>query len=99
MTVKKLLTISCALALAACTQTAETSNAGLTACLTQKAYNTLSDGSLANSEVLPLAKKIAGQCLQQLALQKAGLDDEAIMATTTLLSTLKENTTTDTTTK
>ena len=90
---KKLFAVSCALALAACTQTAETSDAGLTTCLTQKAYAALSDGSLANSEVMPLAKKIAGQCIQRLALQKAGLDDEAITATTNLLNVLKQNTT------
>lgn len=88
---KKLLIAGCALALAACAQTAETSNAGLSACLTQKAYTALTDGSLANNEVMPLAKKITGQCIQQLALQKAGLDEEAITATTTLLNALKEN--------
>lgn len=90
---KKLFVVSCALALAACAQTAETSNAGLSACLTQKAYTSLSDGSLENSAVMPLAKKIAGECIQQLALQKAGLNDEAVTATTTLLNVLKENST------
>lgn len=93
---RKLFVIGCALALAACAQTAETSNATLSACLTQKAYNALSDGSLENTQVTALAKKITGQCIQKLALQKAGLDDEAITATTSLLSALKENTTTTT---
>ncbi len=87
---KKLLVVSCALALAACAQKAETSDASLSSCLTQKAYATLADGTLANSEVVPLAKKIAGQCIQQLAL--AGMDQEAINASTVLLKTLKENT-------
>lgn len=94
---KKLFVVGCALALAACAQTAETSNPGLTTCLTQKAYTALSDGTLVNTEVMPLAKKITNQCLQQLALQKAGLDDEAITATTTLLNALKENAKTNTT--
>ncbi len=87
---QKLLVICCALALAACSHTAETSNADLSSCLTQKAYAALADGTLANSEVMPLAKKIAGQCIQQLAL--AGMDEEAIDASTTLLKVLKENT-------
>lgn len=87
---RKLFVISCALCLAACAQTAKTSDASLSACLTQKAYTALSDGTLANSEVMPLAKKIAGQCIQQLAL--AGMDEEAINASSVLLKTLKENT-------
>ncbi len=87
---KKLFVVSCALALAACAQTAETSDASLSSCLTQKAYASLADGTLANSEVVPLAKKIAGQCIQQLAL--AGMDEEAINASVTLLKVLKENT-------
>ena len=62
----------------------------LSSCLTQKAYAALADGTLANSEVMPLAKKIAGQCIQQLAL--AGMDTEAINASKTLLTVLKENT-------
>ena len=90
---RKLFVVSCALCLVACAQTAETSNATLSACLTQKAYTALSDGSLENTQVSTLAKKIAGECIQKLALQKAGLNDEAITATTTLLSTLKQNST------
>ncbi len=87
---KKLLVIGCVLALTACGHTAETSNSDLSSCLTQKAYAALADGTLANSEVMPLAKKIAGQCIQQLAL--AGMDTEAINASKTLLTVLKENT-------
>ena len=89
---KKLLVVSCALALAACAQTAETSNSELSSCLTQKAYSALADGTLANSEVKTLAKKISGQCIQKLAL--AGMDEEAINASITLLKVLKENTVT-----
>ena len=40
--------------------------------------------------MMPLAKKIAGQCIQQLAL--AGMDEEAVNASVTLLKVLKENT-------
>ena len=87
---KKILVLTAALALAACAQTANTSNAKLNTCLTTKAYNALNDGSLATTGVKTLAKNISTACLKQLALEKTGMSEEALTATTNLLTALKE---------
>ena len=89
---RKLLLIGLALALSACAgQTANTSNASLNACLTQKAYASLNDGSLFTTELKTLAKNISSTCLQQLALQKAGLNQESLTAATNVLTALKNS--------
>ena len=86
---RKLFVIGMALALCACQNTANTSNTTLNACLTQKAYAALNDGSLVTTDITTLAKNISGACLKQLALEKSGLSSEAIDATTQLLTALK----------
>ena len=78
-----------ALALSACNTTANTSNTSLNACLTQKAYATLNDGSLMTTEIKTLAKNISTACLKQLALEKAGLSEESVTAATNVLTALK----------
>ena len=89
---RKLLIVGLTLALCACAgETANTSNAGLNACLTQKAYASLNDGSLFTTEIKTLAKNISSACLQQLALQKAGLNQESVTAATNVLTALKNN--------
>ena len=88
---RKLLLIGLALALSACAgQTANTSNASLNACLTQKAYASLNDGSLFTTELKTLAKNISSSCIKQLALQKAGLNEESVTAATEILNALKQ---------
>lgn len=89
---KKLIVTTLVLTLIGCTQTATTSNNSLTTCLTQKSYTSLTDGTLASSSISVLAKEIATSCLKSLALEKAGLNEEAVTATTTLLTALKETT-------
>ena len=88
---RTLLVVTTALMLAACSGTANTSNASLNTCLTQKAYATLQDGSLMTTDVKTLAKNISTACLKQLALEKSGLSDEAFTAATQLLTALKNN--------
>ncbi|MBO5997644.1 MAG: hypothetical protein J6P93_03880 [Alphaproteobacteria bacterium] len=90
---RKLLIVGLALALTACAagEGANTSNATLNACLTQKAYAALNDGSLMNTEISKLAKNISKTCIQQLALQKAGLDQESVTAATNVLNMLKSS--------
>ena len=85
----KLLVIGLALALSACGTTANTPNASLNTCLTQKAYATLNDGSLFTTDVKTLAKNISTACLKQLALEKAGLSEESVTAATSVLNALK----------
>lgn len=86
---KKLLIIGLALALSACGTTANTSNTSLNACLTQKAYASLNDGSLFTTEIKTLAKNISTACLKQLALEKSGLSQESLTAATQVLTALK----------
>lgn len=86
---RKLLVIGLALALSACGTTANTSNASLNTCLTQKAYATLNDGTLFTTDVKTLAKNISTACLKQLALEKAGLSEESVTAATSVLNALK----------
>jgi len=86
---KKLLVVGLALALAACNGTANTSNASLNTCLTQKAYAALNDGSLFTTEIKTLAQNISTACLQKLALEKAGLSEESVTAATNVLTALK----------
>ena len=86
---KKLLVVGLALALTACGTTANTSNTSLNTCLTQKAYASLNDGTLFTTEVKTLAKNISTACLKQLALEKAGLSEEAMTAATNVLTALK----------
>ena len=86
---RKLLVIGLALALAACETTANTSNASLNTCLTQKAYATLNDGTLFTTEIKTLAKNISTACLKQLALEKSGLSEESVTAATNVLTALK----------
>ena len=88
---RKLFIVGMALALCACQNTANTSNTTLNACLTQKAYAVLSDGSLLTTDMTTLAKHISGACIKQLALEKSGLSDEAFTAATQLLTALKNN--------
>ena len=94
---RKLLVVGLALALCACaagnnnTPKANTSNTALNVCLTNKAYTALSDGSLENTSVTKLAKNISKACLKQLALEKAGLDQESVTAATNVLNLLKAN--------
>ncbi len=86
---RKLLVVGLGLALAACSGTANTSNASLNTCLTQKAYASLNDGSLFTTEVKTLAKNISTACLKQLALEKSGLSEESVTAATNVLNALK----------
>lgn len=86
---RKLLIVGLALALSACGTTDNTSNTSLNTCLTQKAYAALNDGSLMTTEVKTLAKNISTACLRQLALEKAGLNEEAVTAATNVLTALK----------
>ena len=86
---KKLLIIGLALALSACGTTANTSNTSLNACLTQKAYASLNDGSLFTTEIKTLAKNISTACLKQLALEKSGFSQESLTAATQVLTALK----------
>jgi len=86
---RKLFVIGLALALSACGSTANTSNASLNTCLTQKAYATLNDGTLFTTEIKTLAKNISTACLKQLALEKSGLSEESITAATNVLTALK----------
>lgn len=89
---RKLFIVVLALTLCACAgETANTSNATLNACLTQKAYASLNDGSLFTTEIKTLAKNISSSCIQQLALQKAGLNQESVTAATNVLTALKNN--------
>ena len=92
-TMKKIFILTVALALAACAQTANTSNAKLNTCLTTKAYNALNEGKLATTGVKTLAKEISKACLKELALEKAGLNEESVTAATNLLTALKGTTT------
>ena len=86
---QKLLVAGIALALTACSNTANTSNASLNTCLTQKAYASLQDGSLMTTEVKTLAQNISAACLKQLALEKSGLSEESVTAATNVLTALK----------
>ena len=86
---RKLFIMGLALSLAACGTTANTSNASLNTCLTQKAYATLNDGSLLTTDVKTLAKNISAACLKQLALEKSGLSEESVTAATNILNALK----------
>lgn len=86
---RKLLVLGVALALSACGTTANTSNNSLNACLTQKAYAALNDGSLMTTEIKTLATNISSACLKQLALEKAGLSEESVTAATSVLTALK----------
>ena len=86
---QKLLVIGLGLALVACSNSANTSNASLNTCLTQKAYNALNDGSLMTTDVKTLAKNISTACLKQLALEKSGLTEESVTAATNVLNALK----------
>lgn len=86
---RKLLVVGLALALSACGTTANTSNASLNTCLTQKAYATLNDGSLFTTEIKTLAKNISAACLKQLALEKSGLSEESVTAAANVLNALK----------
>ena len=86
---RKLFIMGLALLLAACGTTANTSNASLNTCLTQKAYASLNDGSLLTTDVKTLAKNISAACLKQLALEKSGLSEESVTAATNILNALK----------
>ncbi|MBQ4471725.1 MAG: hypothetical protein II942_00545 [Alphaproteobacteria bacterium] len=86
---RTLLVVTTALMLAACSGTANTSNASLNTCLTQKAYATLQDGSLMTTDVKTLAKNISTACLKQLALEKSGMSEESLTAATNVLTALK----------
>ena len=54
-----------------------------------KAYAALNDGSLFTTEIKTLAKNISTACLQQLALEKAGLNQESMTAAVNVLTALK----------
>ena len=86
---RKLLVVGLAVALAGCSGTANTSNASLSTCLTQKAYAALNDGSLMTTEIKTLAKNISAACLKQLALEKSGLSEESVAAATNVLTALR----------
>ena len=83
------LIVGLTLILTACNTTANTSNASLNTCLTQKAYAALNDGSLMTTEIKTLAKNISAACLKQLALEKSGLSEESVTAATSVLTALK----------
>jgi len=85
----KLFIASAALLLTACTQPANTSNTTLNACLTQKAYGTLNDGTLFTTDIKTLATNISTTCLKQLALEKSGLNAESMTAAINVLASLK----------
>lgn len=87
---KIMLCAAAAIALTACQQTADTSNASLNACLTAKAYAAVNDGSAFTTDLKTSAKNISTACIKQLALQKSGLSEEALTATVNLLTALKE---------
>ena len=88
---RKLLVLGLVLTLCACNNTANTSNTSLNACLTQKAYASFNDGSLFTTDIKTLAKNISTTCLKQLALEKAGLNEESLNAATNVLTALKNS--------
>lgn len=89
---RKLFIIGLVFALCACNSDGtKTSNISLNACLTQKATAALNDGSLFTTELKTLAKDISSSCIKQLALQKAGLNEESVTAATNILNALKQS--------
>jgi len=86
---KIILSIAAVTMLSACQQTADTSNTSLNACLTAKAYAAVNDGSAFTTDIKTTAKSISTSCIKELALQKSGLNEEALTATTNLLMALK----------
>ena len=87
---KKMIFLATALFLAGCAASeANTSNTALNVCLTQKANAAIQDGSAFTTPVKTLAHNISTACLKQLALQKAGLSEEAVTATVNVLTALK----------
>lgn len=86
---KKLFIFMCSFILTACVQNADTSSTSLNACLTQKAYAALNDGSLFTTDIKTLAKNVSVQCLKDLALEKSGLSQESVTAATNVLTALK----------
>ena len=87
---KKMIFLATALFLAGCAASeANTSNTALNVCLTQKANAAIQNGSAFTTPVKTLAQNISTACLKQLALQKAGLSEEAVTATVNVLTALK----------
>lgn len=87
---KKIILGMTLMMMAACTQTANTSNTALNVCLTTKANAAIQNGTAFTTDVKTLAKNISTACLKQLALEKTGMSEEALTATTNLLTALKE---------
>ena len=87
---KKTIILTTALLIAGCaSQTANTSNTKLNVCLTAKANAAIQDGTAFTTPVKTLAQNISSACLKQLALEKTGLSEEAVTATTNVLNALK----------
>lgn len=89
-----LLTVSLCLLTSACATTgSDVANVGsmtkLQPCLTEKAMQSLTDGSLYTNGVTATAKTIASSCLKSMAMERLGLDEQTTQLATTILSGLK----------
>lgn len=82
----------CALTTACATSETDGMSLGTVAkmrtCLTERAMQTVTDGSLYTNGVTATAKTIANSCVQSLALESLGIDSQATTMATTILSTL-----------
>ncbi len=58
-------------------------------CLTEKAMQTLTDGSLYTNGVTATAKTISNSCIKSLAMEHLGIDTQTTQMATTILSALK----------
>lgn len=78
----------CLLTSACATTGSDTMMGKMQSCLTEKAMQTLTDGSLATNGLTATAKSISNSCLQSLAMQNLGIDNQTTQMATTILSTL-----------
>ena len=89
---KKYFIVAAVLGLAACESLSmlQTSDMGkLNSCMMDEAQVRLNAGTLFNNSVMTTAKSISQECIKKLALQKAGLDDSALNAATSIINSLK----------
>ncbi|MBQ9090568.1 MAG: hypothetical protein IJY58_05930 [Alphaproteobacteria bacterium] len=61
-------------------------------CLTEKAMQSLTDGSLYTNGLTATAKTIANSCLKSMAMERLGIDEQTTQLATTILSGLKATT-------
>ena len=79
----------CLLTSACATSGTDTSTMGkMKTCLSEKAMQTLVDGSLTTNGISATAKTISSSCLQSLAMQNLGIDTQTTQMATTILSAL-----------